>query len=95
MTYLGRAFNSNTVTHFLKRNGFKLNLPNKYPDTFSTHMLRHSHVSMLAEKGVPLKAIMEVVGHKDAKTTLQIYTHVTEDTRREVADKIDEIDFII
>ncbi len=43
----------------------------------SSHIFRHSHVSLLSELGVPLKAIMERVGHSDANTTLSIYNHVT------------------
>ncbi|HEO7922160.1 TPA: site-specific integrase [Streptococcus agalactiae] len=42
-----------------------------------THVFRHSHISYLAEKNVPLKAIMDRVGHKNAETTLKIYTHTT------------------
>ena len=43
----------------------------------TTHIFRHSHISFLAEKGVPLKAIMERVGHTDPDTTLKIYSHTT------------------
>ncbi|BDP71391.1 hypothetical protein EfmAA94_25640 [Enterococcus faecium] len=31
-------------------------------------MLRHSHISLLTELGIPLKAIMDRVGHEDSKT---------------------------
>ena len=43
----------------------------------TTHIFRHSHISFLAEKGVPLKAIMDRVGHTDPDTTLKIYSHTT------------------
>ncbi|HFM6847143.1 TPA: tyrosine-type recombinase/integrase, partial [Enterococcus faecium] len=51
----------------------ELNLDKKV----SSHMLRHSHISLLTELGIPLKAIMDRVGHEDSKTTLKIYTHTT------------------
>ncbi|EQL81745.1 integrase domain protein [Streptococcus pyogenes GA19681] len=35
---------------------------------------------------MPLKSIMERVGHADAKTTAQIYTHVTKKMKSSVAD---------
>ncbi|WP_192803533.1 tyrosine-type recombinase/integrase, partial [Streptococcus agalactiae] len=40
---------------------------------YHTHLFRHSHISFLAEKGIPLNAIMDRVGHSDPKTTLSIY----------------------
>ena len=43
----------------------------------TTHIFRHTHISMLAELGVPFKTIMQRVGHNDSSTTLSIYTHVT------------------
>ncbi len=54
----------------------------------STHVFRHTHISMLAELGVPLKAIMQRVGHNDPNTTLSIYTHVTNTMKEELKNKI-------
>lgn len=44
---------------------------------YHTHIFRHSHISYLAENGVPLNAIMDRVGHSNPKTTLSIYSHTT------------------
>lgn len=52
------------------------------------HIFRHTHVSMLAEAQVDLKTIMDRVGHDDAKTTLQIYTHVTHKMKINASEKI-------
>ena len=52
----------------------------------TSHIFRHTLVSRLAENGVPLKAIMERVGHADAKTTIQIYTHVTKKMKSNVTE---------
>lgn len=37
---------------------------------------------------MPLKAIMERVGHHDPKTTLSIYTHVTNSMSKELDNKL-------
>lgn len=55
------------------------------------HILRHTHTAMLTEAGVDLRAIMQRLGHADAKTTLQVYTHVTDRMKRDAADKLGEI----
>ena len=52
-----------------------------------THTLRHTHVSKLAELGIPLQIISKRVGHHDAKTTSAIYLHVT----KKAEDKYNDI----
>lgn len=52
----------------------------------TSHIFRHTLVSRLAENNVPLKAIMDRVGHADSKTTVQIYTHITKKMKSNVAD---------
>lgn len=59
--------------------------------TLSSHIFRHSHVSLLAELNLPLKSIMERVGHSNANTTLKIYNHVTKKTRVEVIEALNNI----
>ncbi len=54
----------------------------------STHIFRHTHISMLAELGIPLKLIMQRVGHNNPNTTLSIYTHVTTAMNEEMKNKI-------
>lgn len=49
------------------------------------HALRHTHVSLLAEQGVPLEVISRRIGHDDSKVTRQIYLHITE--RQKEKDK--------
>ncbi len=47
-------------------------------ELFHAHCLRHTHGTILAEQGVNPKTVMERLGHKDIKTTLQIYTFNTD-----------------
>lgn len=58
----------------------------------STHYLRHTHISMLAEKNIPIKAIMDRVGHKDSSVTQEVYTHVTNKLQKKVDDQINDIE---
>lgn len=58
---------------------------------YGIHMLRHSHISLLAELGIPIKAIMERVGHIDESITLRVYSHVTQNMRDEVKEKLNQI----
>lgn len=55
------------------------------------HSLRHTHTSLLAAAGVPFEAIMSRLGHKDDETTLHVYLHVTQERRKEAAQKFDEL----
>lgn len=50
------------------------------------HNLRHTHVSILLEAGVPIKEVSERVGHKDSKITLEIYAHVSEKQEEKSAE---------
>lgn len=52
------------------------------------HILRHTHTSLLTEAGANLGAIMQRLGHADAKTTLAVYTHITKNLKQETADKL-------
>lgn len=57
----------------------------------TTHTLRHTHISLLVEMNISLKAIMKRVGHTDEKTTIKVYTHVTEKMDRELDRKLEKL----
>ncbi|MBE7603210.1 site-specific integrase, partial [Staphylococcus aureus] len=57
----------------------------------TTHTLRHTHISTLAQLGINLKAIQDRVGHSDYKTTLEIYTHVTDQMAKDMMNKLENI----
>lgn len=63
----------------------------KVDPRLTTHLLRHTHISLLSEKGLPLKYIMARVGHTKPETTLKIYTHVTENIKREGAKALNNL----
>lgn len=49
--------------------------------SITTHFLRHTHVALLAEKGIPIDVIARRLGHSDSAITQHIYFHVTEKLR--------------
>ena len=57
----------------------------------STHMFRHTHVALLVEAGVPIKVISERLGHSKIDTTLNIYTHVTENMKLDLRLKLNNL----
>lgn len=53
-----------------------------------THIFRHTHVSKLAEMGVPLYVIQQRVGHGDSRITRRIYLHITKKVKKDLANKL-------
>lgn len=53
------------------------------------HDLRHLFVTTALENGIDVKTLSTVIGHVSAKTTLNVYTHVTDAMRQTAAAKID------
>ena len=85
------------------KNTFKsLNTPKKWLDLItdrmkddnvilphiSIHGFRHSHASALFAAGATIKEVQERLGHEDAQTTLNIYTHVTQQQDEQAVQKL-------
>lgn len=85
----GKPIQRNAFNVSLQKANARLKKPIK--KHLSSHIFRHTLVSTLAESNVPLKAIMNRVGHKDARTTSQIYTHVTKSMEQAVLDALDTV----
>lgn len=56
----------------------------------SAHQLRHSFATMLFECGVDAKDAQDILGHAQLSTTMDIYTHIRDSRRKDVASKINE-----
>ena len=57
----------------------------------TAHALRHTHVALMAAKGIPIEVLTRRLGHADSKITREIYMHITSDLRAADADLIKEI----
>jgi integrase len=60
------------------------------PHSTRFHDLRHSCISLLLGRGVPVKVVSEMAGHGDVSITLSVYGHVLPDMQSTAADGIDE-----
>lgn len=53
------------------------------------HDLRHTFATMSLEHGMDVKTLSAIIGHVSAKTTLNIYTHITNEMQENAAASID------
>lgn len=63
------------------------NNKNATKDRITTHTLRHTHASWLAQSGVDILHIKEQLGHKKIETTMR-YSHLIDDNRHTATEKI-------
>ena len=55
------------------------------------HDLRHSCLSLLAQRGEPIRDLQALAGHANAAFTLQRYTHHYESSAKRTADAMGDI----
>lgn len=68
--------------------------PNRYLQKFSKkygidihpHKLRHSFASVAITNGADIASVSEVLGHAQISTTLNMYTHANEESKRRAAE---------
>ncbi len=56
--------------------------------TMRYHDLRHGAASLMAAQGVPARVAMEILGHAEISTTLNIYTHVGSELQKDAAERM-------
>jgi integrase len=69
---------SSTVSRICRRLGL--------PKGSSLHTVRHSHASILLEKGVAITTVSERMGHSSVRTTADIYSHALRGKDEEAAE---------
>ncbi|MEV7530320.1 tyrosine-type recombinase/integrase [Streptomyces hydrogenans] len=55
------------------------------------HDARHGTATLLTAAGVPPRVVMEILGHSQIAVTMNVYTHVVQDTQREAVSHIDRL----
>lgn len=78
-SYLDFAYFRDELKKFLSTHNLK---------RFSVHSLRHTHASLLFEAGIEPKTISDRLGHSNIQTTLNMYTHLNDKQRSDVADRL-------
>ena len=63
----------------------------KLPKGASLHTVRHSHASLLLEKGVDIATVSERLGHSSVATTAAIYSHAIRGKDRAAAQVWDDL----
>ncbi len=55
------------------------------------HDARHSTATLLTAAGVAPRVVMEILGHSQIAVTMNVYTHVVQDTQREAVSHMDRL----
>lgn len=58
---------------------------------FTLHELRHTYLTLLAETGVHPNVMQQLAGHTKSQITMDIYTHVHMDAKREAVEAVSKI----
>lgn len=87
----GLVFTSSVGTPIEPRNlfrSFKAALNKAGLPDIRFHDLRHSAASLMLAQGVPLRVVMEVLGHSSISLTANTYSHVMPSLVQDATDKV-------
>ena len=60
-------------------------------ENFTFHDLRHTCATLLLAQAVPLRVIMEILGHSQIATTANVYSHVLPVLMADAAQRVDAV----
>lgn len=78
--------NARKIANVIKTDTEPERLPN-----ISTHILRHTACTRMAEKGMDQRTLQEIMGHQNLALTMKVYNHVDEKRMRDEMDKLDAV----
>jgi len=84
------VFSENGKPYLDVKTGWWTALENAKIEGFRFHDLRHTFGSRLGMKGVDIRSIQELMGHKDIKMTLR-YSHPTPEHKKRAVKMLDEV----
>lgn len=74
--------NCNSSIGYFRKISKKLNIP------FHFHLLRHTYASTLVNANVPPRIAMDLLRHSNYATTMNIYTHIADEQKKNIVNKI-------
>ena len=80
---LGEYLTPHAFSTWFRRNRKKFGL-----EGYTIHELRHTYITELARKGVHPKVAQELAGHASIETTMDIYSHVDLDDKKEAVSRL-------
>lgn len=84
--YDGKLMHLQTPSHWWSEFSKKIGIAGV---TF--HGLRHTAASYMIKNNVPITTVSGVLGHANTSTTVNIYSHMLEDTKKDAIDVMAEI----
>ena len=75
------------------KNWFKKAMKQINHDDYTFHSLRHTYVTLLLSKGVPIKYVQQQVGHSTADTLLKTYTHVLPSSTHQAMNILNNMEY--
>lgn len=82
----GYPMHPDSITDWLNKFSEKYNLPHINP-----HAFRHTLASVLCLNGIDMTTISKWLGHKNVTTTMNIYEHILDKGREQVADCVADV----
>ena len=67
----------------------KIEIPD-YDEQYGLHVLRHTYASRLLRRGIDVKIVSDLLGHKKVSTTYNTYIHIIEEQRNAALDALDD-----
>ncbi|SFY47193.1 Tyrosine recombinase XerD [Streptomyces sp. F-1] len=61
------------------------------PRVIRLHDTRHGTATLLTAAGAAPRVVMEILGHSQISITMDVYTHVVQDTQREAMSHMDRL----
>ena len=83
---LGHHVSPNTVYHNFKRIAASIGLPEA-----RLHDLRHSYATEMMRSGASIKSIQDTLGHHSSAFTTDTYIGVTDELKKDAAEKMEGI----
>lgn len=81
----GNLLTTNGMKYVSKVVNYELNIDFKF------HSLRHTHATLLIQNGANIKDVQTRLGHASIETTLDIYTHSTENSSKNTVNLFEQI----